>query len=552
MPVADAERLLPARRAVAHASRSARSTRTPTARSSARASAWSCSSDRPTPSATATASTRSSRASASRATAAASSVMAPRVEGEELALRRAYEAAGRRRRATRRPDRGARHRRRRSATSSRSQALTRVFGERDGELPRCALGHRQVDDQPHDPGRRASPGVIKTALALHHRVLPPTLNCDEPNPKLELEKTPFYLNTETRPWIHGGREPRRAGVNAFGFGGINAHAVLEECRPAAVRDRSSHLPAVGDARSACSGRSRPPSLSTRRGGCGRSPRRARPAFALADLAYTLNRASSSARRAPVRLAMVAESLADLRGEARPRGREARAARRAGASRTSRGIYFAAEPLGRDGKVVFCSRARARSTRTCWPTSACTSPRCARCFDRIDRVYVDHPRGYVPATGSSRGPRSPTRSGARAEERLMQMDVAVEAVLTANRGHARGSCGGSASAPTRASATAPASTRRPRRRASSTDRHRGALSAFCARPAPLLLEAASRDDGAAGRAAGGRRRPRAGRGGRARGRRRAVRGDGQLPAPGRARRRARRRSSARASSPCAKG
>jgi len=71
-------------------------------------------------------------------------------------------------------------------------------------------------------------GLIKTALALHHKVIPPTLHCDEPDPDLELERTPFFVNTETRPWIHGGDHPRRAGVSSFGFGGINAHAILEE------------------------------------------------------------------------------------------------------------------------------------------------------------------------------------------------------------------------------------------------------------------------------------------------------------------------------------
>jgi len=63
---------------------------------------------------------------------------------------------------------------------------------------------------------------------LYHKVLPPTINCDEPNPAFHLEKTPFYINTETRPWIHGADTPRRAGVNSFGFGGINGHVVLEE------------------------------------------------------------------------------------------------------------------------------------------------------------------------------------------------------------------------------------------------------------------------------------------------------------------------------------
>jgi acyl transferase domain-containing protein/phosphopantetheinyl transferase (holo-ACP synthase) len=72
-------------------------------------------------------------------------------------------------------------------------------------------------------------GLIKTALALHHRVLPPTLHAEKPHPLLEQPESPFALNPTARPWIHADEEvPRRAGVNAFGFAGINAHAVLEE------------------------------------------------------------------------------------------------------------------------------------------------------------------------------------------------------------------------------------------------------------------------------------------------------------------------------------
>ena len=70
-------------------------------------------------------------------------------------------------------------------------------------------------------------GLIKTALALHHKILPPTINIDRPSDKMEIEKTPFYLNTEPRPWFSKG-EPRRAGVSSFGFGGTNFHYVLEE------------------------------------------------------------------------------------------------------------------------------------------------------------------------------------------------------------------------------------------------------------------------------------------------------------------------------------
>ena len=70
-------------------------------------------------------------------------------------------------------------------------------------------------------------GLIKTALALHHKVLPPTL-VETPNPKGNFDEGPLYLNTEARPWIHGAAQPRCAGVSAFGFGGTNFHAVLEE------------------------------------------------------------------------------------------------------------------------------------------------------------------------------------------------------------------------------------------------------------------------------------------------------------------------------------
>lgn len=70
-------------------------------------------------------------------------------------------------------------------------------------------------------------GLIKVALALHNRVLPPTINCEQPRKDVDWENTPLYLITEPRQW-EACHIPRRAGVNSFGFGGINFHAVLEE------------------------------------------------------------------------------------------------------------------------------------------------------------------------------------------------------------------------------------------------------------------------------------------------------------------------------------
>ncbi|GGO60775.1 type I polyketide synthase [Nonomuraea cavernae] len=70
--------------------------------------------------------------------------------------------------------------------------------------------------------------LIKTVLALHHELIPPTINVREVNPRLELHRTPFAVAEGVRPWPRVVGAPRRAGVSNFGFGGTNAHVVLEE------------------------------------------------------------------------------------------------------------------------------------------------------------------------------------------------------------------------------------------------------------------------------------------------------------------------------------
>ncbi|RTL87031.1 MAG: SDR family NAD(P)-dependent oxidoreductase [Hyphomicrobiales bacterium] len=71
-------------------------------------------------------------------------------------------------------------------------------------------------------------GVIKSVLALDHKTLPPTLGVETPNRRVDFARTPFYINSETRPWLSSPDHPRRCGVSAFGFGGANFHVVLEE------------------------------------------------------------------------------------------------------------------------------------------------------------------------------------------------------------------------------------------------------------------------------------------------------------------------------------
>ncbi len=104
-------------------------------------------------------------------------------------------------------------------------ALREVYGE--AELPWCALG--SVKSQiGHTKAAAGAAGLIKAALALHHKILPPTIKVSKPLDEVTRGNTPFYLSTMKRPWLPQGDAPRRAAVSAFGFGGSNFHTVLEE------------------------------------------------------------------------------------------------------------------------------------------------------------------------------------------------------------------------------------------------------------------------------------------------------------------------------------
>ncbi|MGV2831538.1 beta-ketoacyl synthase N-terminal-like domain-containing protein [Myxosarcina sp. GI1(2024)] len=70
-------------------------------------------------------------------------------------------------------------------------------------------------------------GLIKTVLALKHQQIPPSLHFEQPNPQIDFDNSPFYVNTQLSPWEKNGT-PRRAGVSSFGIGGTNAHVILEE------------------------------------------------------------------------------------------------------------------------------------------------------------------------------------------------------------------------------------------------------------------------------------------------------------------------------------
>ncbi|MDY6821825.1 MAG: beta-ketoacyl synthase N-terminal-like domain-containing protein, partial [Deferribacterota bacterium] len=156
----------------------------------------------------------------------AKSIYAPHPEGQAIALRRCYDSAGY---LPSTVDLVEAH-----GTGTRVgdiaefQSLNTVFKESGRkDLQWCALG--TVKSQiGHTKSAAAAAGLIKAVLAINHRVLPPTIKVDKPDPKMDFKNSALYLNTETRPWVRNPDYPRRASVSSFGFGGTNYHVTIEE------------------------------------------------------------------------------------------------------------------------------------------------------------------------------------------------------------------------------------------------------------------------------------------------------------------------------------
>ncbi|HSF40966.1 MAG TPA: amino acid adenylation domain-containing protein [Thermoanaerobaculia bacterium] len=106
-------------------------------------------------------------------------------------------------------------------------ALSQAFRSGTDERSFCALGSVKTNIGHLDAAAGVA-GLIKAVLALEHRELPPSLHFETPNPEIDFESSPFYVNSRLRGWEVEGGAPRRAGVSSFGIGGTNAHLVLEE------------------------------------------------------------------------------------------------------------------------------------------------------------------------------------------------------------------------------------------------------------------------------------------------------------------------------------
>jgi acyl transferase domain-containing protein len=278
------------------------------------------------------------------------------------------------------------------------ETLKRVFGGAGLGAQQCAIGSVKSMIG-HTKCTAGVAGMIKIALALHHKVLPPTLHVDKPNSILA--DSPFYVNTEARPWLHSVDEhPRRACVSAFGFGGTNFHGVLEEyvapwmafgtsssAAEKALRALPQELPSelmlwTGADRQALLDAIAPVAQALAGGA---QPR-------LRDVAYSLYQRAKSALAArpaspQVCLAVVATSCDDLQQKLALAMHELQQAEQGSLQHPS-GVYFSTTPLAATGKIAFLFPGQGSQYPGMMRELALYFDEVCDLFDQADRVLAD--------------------------------------------------------------------------------------------------------------------------------------------------------------------
>ena len=307
------------------------------------------------------------------------------------------------------------------------EALGQLFREAGATKRECTVGSVKSMIG-HTKCAAGLAGLINASLALYHKVLPPTIGVEAPNPKLDLNDGPLRLCTQTQPWLHSHSDrPRRAGVSAFGFGGTNFHAVLEGYDRNVVAHPESTVsdwPAELLVWQAEESRQLVAQIDQLAHALEHG---ARPA--LSDLSHTLIRArglrSAKMHESPsATLAIVAASHQDLREKltvARSAITEGRASLDG-----SRGVVFEAKPGWAGQPVAFIFPGQGAQSPGMLRELAVIFPEVRATFEEFDRTL--RARG-APALGPIIFPPPAFSESARDEARraLMETDVAQPAV-----------------------------------------------------------------------------------------------------------------------------
>jgi amino acid adenylation domain-containing protein len=183
-------------------------------------------------------------------------------------------------------------------------ALTRVYRQATDRSGYCPIGSIKPNLGHLDRAAGIS-GLIKAALALEHRQIPPTLHFTTPNPAIDFASTPFYVNVALADWPQPSELPRRAAVSSLGVGGTNAHVILEQAPRRAGEDRAAPVPRRPWQLLVLTAQT-PAALDAVSGRLLAHLER-HPDLRLADVAYTLQ---TGRRRLPCRRVAVCRDVAD--------------------------------------------------------------------------------------------------------------------------------------------------------------------------------------------------------------------------------------------------
>tara|TARA_Y100001933_G_scaffold265282_1_gene339933 strand:- start:103798 stop:110121 length:6324 start_codon:yes stop_codon:yes gene_type:complete len=168
-------------------------------------------------------------------------IMAPDIEGQGRSMRKTYELAGWKPsdvdhiecHGTGTP----------VGDNVEFTSLKNLWQNESSRDTRCVIGSVK-SNVGHLLTGAGGAGLIKTLLAMKHAKLPPTANFTNPNPKMDIPNSPFEVLSEARDWNSQDGSPRKAAVSAFGFGGINAHVLLEQYHDRKAMTTVSELPGV--------------------------------------------------------------------------------------------------------------------------------------------------------------------------------------------------------------------------------------------------------------------------------------------------------------------
>ncbi|MBE1495760.1 acyl transferase domain-containing protein/acyl carrier protein [Amycolatopsis lexingtonensis] len=298
------------------------------------------------------------------------------------------------------------------------QALTEVFGSVPaGSIPlgsvKSNIGHLK--------GAAGTAGLFKAAMALHEKVLPATLHAEVPNPNIDFAHGPFRPNTEIREWAAPAAGIRRAGVSAFGFGGTNFHAVLEEYVPG--RHRDPERKSVSFAGADLPAKSEPARGAFVAGAADERGITDRLRQVVAGEAPPAGPPSAADLAAPVRIAIDYGDAAELAAKA-SRALQAFEKPAMWKALRAQGIFLGRGPRG---KIAFLYTGQGSQYVNMLRTLAAREPVVAETFAQADEVMtplLGKPlTEYLFADGAD--------AVARAEQQLLQTEITQPAVLAAD-------------------------------------------------------------------------------------------------------------------------